>query len=71
MTYTVSVQDRKWGHMIQLKRSKCTIAHAANAALEFSKVATLCDAVVTCGSKHIATYRGGILTVWKGKGQKP
>lgn len=70
MTYTVSVQDRKRRHMIPLKRSKCTIEHASKAALEFSKTAILCDAVVTCGSKHIATYRGGILTVWKGKEQK-
>lgn len=69
MTYTISVQDDN-GYSIPLKRAESTKHEAALAAYTFSQQATLCDVVVTCGSKHVATYRNGVATVWNGKEQK-
>ena len=72
MTYTISVQARDGEFQrVALKRRKTTKDEAMKAAWEFSKTVTLCDVVVTCGSKHVVTYKEGFLTVWNGKEQKP
>jgi hypothetical protein len=70
MTYTISVQDEN-GYSIPLKRSKETKDKVLFAAWKFSQNATLCDVVVKHGSKHVATYRRGVVKVWNGKEQKP
>lgn len=69
MRYTISAQDEN-GYRIPLKRSKETKEQVLFAAWKFSQNATLCDVVVKQGSKHLATYRRGVVTVWNGKEQK-
>ena len=72
MTYTISVQAREGEFQrVALKRRKTTKDEAMKAAWNFSHCVTLCDVVVTCGSKHVATYKEGVLTVWNGKEHKP
>ena len=70
MTYTISAKERNGFHVTPLRRAKTTKDEALLAAYRFSQQATLCDVVVTCGSKHLATYRGGELTHYNGKEQK-
>lgn len=70
MTYTISAQDKN-GYNIQLKRSKETKDQVLFAAWKFSQSATLCYVVVKQGSKHLATYRRGVVTSWNGKEHKP
>lgn len=66
MTYTISAQDES-GHRIPLRRAKSTKYDAMKAAWNFSASGVVCDVVVTRGSKHVATYRRGVATVWNGK----
>ena len=72
MTYTISVQAREGEFQrVTLRRTKAAKDDACKSAWLFSQQATLCDVVVARGSKHVATYRGGVLTVWNGKEHKP
>ena len=71
MTYTISAKQRNGTSVIPLRRYKVTIDDAMMSACNFSLVAILCDVVVLCGTKHIATYRGGKITHHKGKEAKP
>ena len=72
MTYTISVQAMGGEfERVPLQRYKITKDDALNAAWLFSQRATLCDVVVTCGLKHVATYRDGELTHYNGKEHKP
>ena len=64
--YTISVMDEN-GYSIPLKRAKDTRDNFMQAAWNFSQHATLCDVVVTCGSKHVVTYRDGKTTRLNGK----
>ena len=70
MSYTISVQDEN-GHRVPIRRAKATKDEAMLAAWKFSQQATLCDVVATCGSKHIATYRRGVVKLLNGKERKP
>lgn len=69
-TYTISSQDES-GHRIPLRQVKATREEVLKATCNFSARAALCDVVVTRGSKHVATYRRGVATVWNGKECKP
>lgn len=69
-TYTISAQERKGSNVIPLKRLKTTKDNATFSAWQFSNTAGLCDAVVTQGSKHVATYRDGKITHLNGKEHK-
>ena len=71
MTYTISVKERCGSNVIPLTRGKVAIDVACKSAWLFSQQATLCDVVVTCGKKHVATYRDGNITHYNGKEQKP
>lgn len=71
MTYTISAQARGGEfERVPLRRAKATKDDAMKAAWFFSQQATLCDVVVTCGSKHVATYRDGNLIDYNGKEHK-
>ena len=71
MTYTISAQARDGEFQrVALRRAKETKDNAMQAAWHLSTRATLCDVVVTRGSKHVATYREGNLTHYNGKEQK-
>ena len=69
-TYTISAQERKGSNVIPLKRVKTTEDNAMFSAWQFSKKADLCDAVLTQGSKHVVTYRNGVITHLNGKGHE-
>ena len=72
MTYTISAQAMGGEfERVPLRRAKETKDNAMYAGWHFSQRATLCDVVVTCGSKHVATYRDGKLTCYNGKEHKP
>lgn len=72
MTYTISVKARDGEPLrVPLKRTKAAKDDACKSAWLFSQQATLCDVVVTQGSKHVATYRNGNMTHYNGKEQKP
>lgn len=72
MTYTISAQAMGGEfERVPLRRAKATKDDAMKAAWLFSQQATLCDVVVTRGSKHVATYRDGKLTNYNGKEHKP
>jgi len=66
-TYTISAKDRKGGHVIPLRRAKADKEDARLSARMLSERATLCDVVLTQGSKHVATYRDGEITHLTGK----
>lgn len=70
-TYILSAQERG-GEIarVPLRRAKETKVNAILAAVKFSERATLCDVVLTCGSKHVATYRNGRITALNGKDRK-
>jgi hypothetical protein len=68
--YTVSAQERDGDERVTLKRAKVSKDEAMQAAWNFSQHATLCDVVLTCGSKHVVTYRKGRITALNGKGVK-
>lgn len=70
MTFTISAEDEN-GYRIPLKRGKARKDDAMRAAWTLSQSGALCDVVVTCGSKHVATYRDGSLTHYSGKEHKP
>ena len=69
-TYTISVKERNGFHVIPLMRAKETKDNAMEAAWQFSKIADLCDVVLTLGSKHVVTYRDGVITALNGKEHK-
>lgn len=69
-TYTISAKERNGGHVIPLRRAKETRDNAILAGHHFSLQATLCDVVLTQGSKHVATYRNGKITHLDGKEHK-
>ena len=71
MIYTISAKERGVQNLIPLRRYSITKVEAMNAAWLFSQRATLCDVVVTRGSKHVVTYRNGNLTHYNGKEHKP
>lgn len=71
MTYTISVKERNGSQVIPLKKFEATEDEAMHATWAFSFAAALCDVVVTCGKKHVATYRCGHMTQYKGKEHKP
>lgn len=72
MTYTISAQATGGEfERVPLRRVKETKDNVMQAAWLFSQQATLCDVVVTCGLKHVATYRDGELTCYNGKEHKP
>jgi len=72
MTYTISAQERSGElHRVPLKRAKTTKDDAMKAAWKFSLDTLVCDVVVTCGSKHVVTYRDGKITALNGKECKP
>lgn len=72
MTYTISAQAMGGEfERVPLRRVKETKDNVMQAAWLFSQRATLCDVVVTRGSKHVATYRDGKLTNYNGKEHKP
>lgn len=66
-TYTISAKERNGSHVIPLRRAKETKDNAILAGHHFSQRATLCDVVLTQGSKHVATYRDGNITHLNGK----
>ncbi len=70
-TYTISAQERG-GECAQvpMRRGKATKDHAMQSAWLFSQTTTLCDVVLTQGSKHVATYRNGKMTHLDGKEHK-
>jgi len=70
-TYTLSAQNRG-GEIarVPLRRAKETKDNAMLAAFNFSERATLCDVVLTCGRKHVVTYRNGRITALDGKEPK-
>lgn len=69
-TCTISAKERNGCLVIPLRREKCAKDDAMEAAWLFSKKADLCDAVLTQGSKHVATYRDGKITHLNGKEHK-
>ena len=70
-TYTISAQERGGNFSrIPLRRAKETKDNAMLAAWRFSQTTTLCDVVLTQGSKHVATYRNGVITALNGKEHK-
>lgn len=72
MRYTISSQERTGElHRIPLRRGKDTKENAMWAAWHLSTRASLCDVVLTQGSKHLATYRDGNITALNGKKHKP
>lgn len=72
MTYTISAQAMGGEfERVPLRRVKETKDNVMQAAWLFSQQATLCDVVVTRGSKHVATYRNGNITYYNGKEHKP
>lgn len=66
-TYTISAKKRNGCHVIPLRRAKWTKDNAMFVAWQFSNTETLCDVVLTQGSKHVATYRDGKITHLNGK----
>ena len=70
-TYTISAKERGGNFArIPLKRAKETKDNAMQAAWRFSQTTTLCDVALTQGSKHIVTYRNGVITELTGKEHK-
>ena len=70
-TYTISTQERGGEcARIPLRRAKEKRYDAMQAAWLFSQRATLCDVVLTQGSKHVATYRNGKITHLNGEEHK-
>lgn len=66
--YTIWAQERGGEFArVPLKRAKETKDNAMMAGHHFSLHATLCDVVITQGSKHVATYRDGKITQLNGK----
>ena len=72
MTYTISAQAMGGEfERVPLRSVKETKDNVMQAAWLFSQQATLCDVIVTCGKKHVVTYRDGQLTHHNGKKHKP
>jgi hypothetical protein len=69
-TYTISATVPDGLFRVPLNRAKETKDNAMQAARNFSNHATLCDVVLTCGSKHVVTYRNGRITKLNGKEHK-
>ena len=69
-TYTISAKERNGCYVIPLRRAKETRDNAILAGHHFSRRATLCDVVLTQGSKHVITYRDGDITHSNGKEYK-
>ena len=70
-TYTISAQERGGEFArVPLRRVRETKDNAMQIAWTFSKKAYLCDAVLTLGSKHVLTYRNGVITHLNGKEHK-
>ena len=69
--YTIHAQSRDDGECVPLKREAGTKDHAMRGAWVFSASATLCDIVLTQGSKHVVTYSNGVITHLNGKEAKP
>jgi len=66
-TYTILAKEINGNHVIPLKRAKATKEDAMKAGWNFSKDAKLCDVMVRCGWKHVATYRNGEMIEYQGK----
>jgi len=67
-TYTISVQHQiEHRAVVPMKRFRSTKDDAMMYAYAFSQKTALCDAVLTRGSKHVATYRDGEITELNGK----
>lgn len=70
-TYTLYAQKRNaFPDWVPLKRWRDTKDNAMETTWQFSKKADLCDAVLTLGSKHVVTYRNGVITALNGKEHK-
>lgn len=70
-TYTLSAQERG-GNLarVPIRREKGTKKNAMRGAWIVSTNAPLCDIVLTQGSKHVVTYRDGVITALNGKEYK-
>lgn len=66
-TYTIFAKEIGLQNMIPLGRARMLKDDAMKAAWRFSFDATLCDVVLRCGSKHVATYRKGKMIEYLGK----
>ena len=69
-TYTISAKERNARNTIPLRRAKETRDNVLLAVHNFSRRATLCDVVITQGSKHVVTYRDGNVTHLNGEEHK-